>query len=280
MRLPLSLRHLGLVGLCCVLIAPLGCSGGGSSGTGGLRIDGTVLSRQGAAPLSGLTVTVSQTGDSAVTDMSGTFSIATSQVVGDAELLIESSTLSSRAQVSGIPSDASVVTVRISVDESTEDAEVEDVQVERRHHGGDGNGGSGGSGGSGASGGSGGDDHGSGGNDDSGDDHGGAGTGGNGGHGGHGNDDGGGASGGSGATGGSGGSGGSGGGEQEIEVTGAITALSATSVTVQGNVFTVDSETDFGHRSSLSQFSVGEIVDAKGRRVNGVLFADRVRLDD
>lgn len=275
-----------LAGLVIAALLARGCSsGGGSAGTGGLRVEGTVIASGSSQPLSGLLVTVAQTGDSATTDVSGSFAVDTSSVSGTIELLLERQDLSARTVVEGVPSDASVVALRIRVDVEQQNSEVEEINITRRR-GNEGSGGSGGSGGGAGSGGSDdGDDDGDGGSGGhGGDDDGGGGSGGSGGSGGDDDDDddGSAGSGGGGGSGGSDGAAGNGGngGEQEFRVTGPITALTASTVTVEGLVFMVNAETDFGSRSSLSEFSVGETVEARGEIIGGILVAERVRLED
>lgn len=76
-----------------MLLTLEGC-GGGSAGTGfdtqgrSLTIEGALLSSDNE-PLSGVVVTVVQTGSSTVTDTAGVFSLNTPPITGDAELTFE-----------------------------------------------------------------------------------------------------------------------------------------------------------------------------------------------
>jgi hypothetical protein len=264
-------NHFFLSLLCfvsfCFLI--IGCSsGGGSSGTGGLRIQGVVVDPQTSKPISKTSVSISQTGDTATTDQNGNFVIDTDPLSGDIELIVENNTATSRTSLKNIPAETESVTCRLEFDERNKKTEVKDISITKKPRAEatktprpsptpkstiDNN-----------------DDDNSGGNDD-------GSSGGNGNN--DGDDDSGNGSGnGNGNNNGGGSGNGNGGQEQEVEVTSNITALTSSSATVGGYVFTIDSETDFGNRDSLSEFSVGERVEAKGKYQGQILIADKIKL--
>jgi len=68
----------------------------------------------------------------------------------------------------------------------------------------------------------------------------------------------------------------------DIKAEGILSALSATSATVAGATYVIDAQTDFenanGADISPSAFSVGDRVEIKGPRVNGVLIARELEL--
>ena len=286
--------------LSALLCGVLGC-GGSTSGTGGVTIEGKLLTVD-ATPVTGVTVTILDTGDSAVTDVTGGFSIETVDTVTNPEFLFEGNGVNARVQVAEIEDDVRDVRVRFEL--SAGAVRSREVEIRsRRSHGEDDNASGGGSGG-GSSGGSGGGSSGSGGsggNDDGGDDDSsGGGSGGSGG--GSGGDDGGSSGGGgdygssgggsgggdgSGGNNGGGSSGGSGGGgseRQNVDVTGTIEVLSATSVTVEGVSFVIDAETEIrdgeGRRTTLASLSVGLRVKAKGETIGGVTTAEKIEVEE
>lgn len=70
----------------------------------------------------------------------------------------------------------------------------------------------------------------------------------------------------------------------EVEIEGTIDALDATSVTVAGTRFTTDAATrwldDDGDPLDRSAFAVGDRVEAEGHASGGVLYAEKVKMDD
>lgn len=94
----------------------------------GFRFEGTNIS-QNAQPLQGLIVTIAETGDSAVTDSSGSFVVTTVQVVGNIQLLVENGGASSSATGQEIPADASVVAVDLKLNTDTDTCDVEEVRI-------------------------------------------------------------------------------------------------------------------------------------------------------
>lgn len=67
----------------------------------------------------------------------------------------------------------------------------------------------------------------------------------------------------------------------EIEVKGLISAITSTTVTVSGNTYVATETTDFlKGATSLASFSVGDLVELKGRLINGVLELIKIKADD
>ncbi|RIL11964.1 MAG: hypothetical protein DCC75_01330 [Proteobacteria bacterium] len=106
--------------------------GGGTSGTdtGGVRlvvIQGSVTN-QGAA-LSGLQVSVLESGDSSATDQSGSFSIQTALETQDATLLVEGQGINSQVTINEIPPQDSKVDLALSLDSNSNQLEVVSITV-------------------------------------------------------------------------------------------------------------------------------------------------------
>ena len=75
------------------------CAGGGTEGTGGVTIEGSLLSREGV-PLAQVEVIVAETGDSTITNDFGDFSIVLSEPVeGDLTLLFEGSDIETQVAI-------------------------------------------------------------------------------------------------------------------------------------------------------------------------------------
>lgn len=96
--------------LCClVLTVYLPSCGGGTDGSGVRSFNGQLLS-ESATPLAGATVTVAETGDSAITDENGSFSISTRLADGQtsATFVIQDESVSTSAVLDDIAPDSSV----------------------------------------------------------------------------------------------------------------------------------------------------------------------------
>lgn len=104
------------------LLSLSSCAGGGSQGTGGLRYQGTLyadsstLKLRDFMPLSGITVTIGATGDSAISDEHGFYSIETDWVASEVEILFDAAGFSAKYTLSGVPENARRVTLDFSVD--------------------------------------------------------------------------------------------------------------------------------------------------------------------
>ena len=295
-----------IIAICCLFLpfGPGGC-GGSTSGTGGTRIQGLVLNQNQAA-FANATVTLLNTGSTTITDAAGQFQILES-VSGDLQFEFVRGDLTAQATVSGIDPDSVSVEVTFRVDERNNTAEP--TEVKQRKRGEDSSAGSGDddddNGGGGVSGDDDDDNSGPGGGTAVGDDD---------------DDDGGGSGGGSvgdddddnagtpGESPGSGGGSGSGdddddsvqqpgggaGGDsssdddddssQQVEVEGSITAISSSSITVDGATFSITAQTEFdganGDSATWQDFAVGDSVAVKGFGSGGSLVAEKVELKD
>ncbi|MCB0360641.1 MAG: hypothetical protein KDD44_13430 [Bdellovibrionales bacterium] len=118
--------------LICTTLLLVDCAGG-SRGTGGIQFSGEVVSRQGA-PLAGVSVTVSQTGASDITDNAGLFSIKTQAAPGDVELVVQTASFAASAFVENVQADTSAVQVIIEVDEQERIATIrKDERADQRN---------------------------------------------------------------------------------------------------------------------------------------------------
>lgn len=67
----------------------------------------------------------------------------------------------------------------------------------------------------------------------------------------------------------------------EVELTGLITALTSSTVTVNGNTFTASESTQYlKGATSLSSFQVGDLVELKGKIRSGVLELIKIKKED
>ena len=253
----------------------IGC-GGGTRGSGGQLFDGFVGDVNGKALIQ-VNVTVTETGDSAITDENGRFTIKTEDLSGEIEFLLESNSFSGTVVSQSVPSDASKIAVTFVVGDGSRPEIKTEIEVKERRptpsptprrtptpqesaspnptlddHGG--NSGSDGS------------------DDDSGSDD-------SGNHSGSGGSD-------------SSGSGGSpsataspspspGSGEEDnVDAEGALTLVSANLITVQAKSFVPAESTEYrnedGDRVTLSDFAIGDTVRARGRFTNGVVVLQKL----
>lgn len=106
------------------------CSGGGTAGTGGtLRFLGGVTSRTTGDAVPNLGVTLNETGDMAVTDQDGMFTIETGRLAGSVTLRFMDDDIDDDAIVDNIPATASVITVTFEVDDDDQTVETSSVEV-------------------------------------------------------------------------------------------------------------------------------------------------------
>ena len=103
-----KLRHLVIT---LLLLSGIGC-GGGTRGSGGQLYDGFIGDKS-AKPLPGLSVTIVQSGDSAISDQDGRFTIETTPLSGQLSLLVEGNSISTTVQLGEVPEDA--VRIKLSV---------------------------------------------------------------------------------------------------------------------------------------------------------------------
>ena len=68
--------------------------------------------------------------------------------------------------------------------------------------------------------------------------------------------------------------------QTEVRVQGNIQNITANTITVKQTTFTVNNETEFDGYERLSDFSVGEEVEIKGRFISEVLVAEEIKLED
>lgn len=125
-----------VAGTLCLLImlfacAAIGGCGGGSSGTGSSTsrvFEGNILTL-GDRPVSGATVSVAGTGDTAVTDNEGRFSLATPATAGDVKLNIEAPGVETSVTVPDLAASPSTVKLDITLDPETSAAAVSKFEV-------------------------------------------------------------------------------------------------------------------------------------------------------
>jgi hypothetical protein len=223
--------------LGAALFLSIASCGGSTTGTGGVTVDGRVLDNAGVGDANVL-VTVLETGDSDHTVADGSFHIVT-EAASSYVLLFEKPGISARATIANLPADTDEVSATFTVHQDRPAADISNLSVHRHA---DSSPGSGATAAPTPSQSPGSSDNG--------------GTGGNGGPGGNGNH------------GGGSGNGGSGGASQQVQISGTITAISGSSITVGGVTFLVNASTDLrderGKRVSLADFAVGDSVRAHG----------------
>lgn len=66
----------------------------------------------------------------------------------------------------------------------------------------------------------------------------------------------------------------------EVEIKGNISAISETTVTVDGKTFTVNSNTQYEDGASLSAYHVGDRVEVSGKIISGVLTLKKIKIED
>lgn len=107
----------------------LGC-GGGSKGTGGQTFDGRVLAVN-TQPIPGVLITVNQSGDSAVSDSTGSFEIYTEPVSGPVSLALSTENFEGSVSLGDVPVGTARVTVTIELDEEAGEARAEGIEIEK-----------------------------------------------------------------------------------------------------------------------------------------------------
>jgi hypothetical protein len=270
--------------------------GGGTRGSGGQFYDGFVGDPAGKA-LPNVTVTLLASGDSGVSDARGRFVIETQALAGALDVLLERDDFQATTTTAPVPADAKRVRLNLTVSSGQRPTVTSSVEVVERTEGGSGR----------RPGESGRDDEG---DDDSRDDSSGSdGSLDDDDRGESGNDDGdddadsrddsdddrddnqddssGGSGGGSSGPDDGGRSGDDGEAPRDGDTKraeGELSRISGTTVTVSGIEFTLSSSSDLrdadGNPASLSSFSVGQKVKARGRYQSGVLVLERLELDD
>lgn len=120
------LSTLGMIFFCTAC-------GGGTVGTGDIvgpdtRIYGTISSEEGE-PLSGVEVTVADSGDSDVSDENGEFDISTKLENPNPELLIKGDSVEQVVQISGLEALDSEVKVTVSVDSKNNSVELTSIEI-------------------------------------------------------------------------------------------------------------------------------------------------------
>ncbi len=119
----LILSLLSLVALCCFLTS----CGGNTQGTGGISIEGRILTTGGTARAN-VGVTVLETGDSTTTDATGAFALTTN-LLAEATLLLEDETIQTQVVLTDIPSSTSTVRVSIEVEEESNSGNISEVEI-------------------------------------------------------------------------------------------------------------------------------------------------------
>jgi hypothetical protein len=276
------LRHFVITVL---LLLGIGC-GGGTRGSGGQLYEG-FIGDESLKALPGLSVTIVQSGDSAISDQDGKFTIETATLSGQLSLLVEGNNLSTTVKTAEVPEDAIRIKLSITIPSSGASGASASIEVTERRPpevtatktpagSGDDSGQSG-------NGGSSDDDDDDDDSDDDGSDEGGSDD--SPGDSGGGEDGSGGNSGGNSGGGGSGGNGGGSGSDSpqdgdKRDVTGTISAISGSSVTTGGLEFFVTEDSEFrnadGKEATLGDFKIGTSVRARGEYRAGKLFLERL----
>lgn len=108
--------------LLVVVLLCGGCGGGttGTGGTGSLDFSGRVLSDSGS-PIGNVTVTIQETGDTAITDNEGKFKIESNVTSAELTLLVETDSAQAMTTISGLPQTPAEVDVvlQLSVENNT-----------------------------------------------------------------------------------------------------------------------------------------------------------------
>jgi len=115
-----------LLPVFCSLII-FGC-GGGSAGTGTVSLSGKLLNPQDE-PVSGAIVTIVETGETAVTDANGNFSIETNTAGQEVALQVESEEVTATVSVSTATQEDSKVGVQLEVDNERSTVSVRNYEV-------------------------------------------------------------------------------------------------------------------------------------------------------
>ena len=114
---------LALVALCSIAI---GC-GGGVSGTGGQRFEGT-LTGEDQKGLAQVVVTLVETGEVTTTNGEGLFVFETESILDRATFRFKSSTIDGKnAVVDSIPNTAEVVKIKFSYQDPNSEVQVDEV---------------------------------------------------------------------------------------------------------------------------------------------------------
>lgn len=116
-----------LVSASIFLTFGLGC-GGGTSGSGIRSFEGDITDESGS-PLGNVRVTITATGDSALTDASGQFLIESDAGGSEVPFILESPKFLAHFTLSGINQDSSRVSVRLKVDTKTDEVEISHFSV-------------------------------------------------------------------------------------------------------------------------------------------------------
>jgi hypothetical protein len=118
--------------LCTFLIITLsifGC-GGSTSGTGGVTVEGRIIELNNR-PIEMAKITVVQSGESAVSDSQGNFSINT-PFASTLELLIEENEFSVQSKIENIPDNIEAVVVEITVNRQARTTTTETKETRQR----------------------------------------------------------------------------------------------------------------------------------------------------
>ncbi len=116
--------------LLSALLVVAGCGGGtvGTGGTGSNEFQGKILATDGS-PVSDAVVTIAETGDAAVTDAEGDFTIESKFGDSQATILVETPLSSGETVVKGLPEVPVVVEVSLVLDENKKSLEVSSSKV-------------------------------------------------------------------------------------------------------------------------------------------------------
>jgi hypothetical protein len=96
-----------------VILLGVGC-GGGTRGSGGQLYDGFIGDESFKA-LPGVNITIVQSGDSAISDQDGRFTIRTQALSGQLTLLIDRDGVSTQLETAAVPEDATRIELTISI---------------------------------------------------------------------------------------------------------------------------------------------------------------------
>jgi flagellar biosynthesis GTPase FlhF len=103
---------------------------GGSSGTGGRTYDGTVTSSSTGRTLSGVTVMIEGTGDTAVTDAGGHYTIESDSEEETVVFEFNGPSIEASYTLPNVSSNAEVVTADFEIEEDTDEVVLDRLQVQ------------------------------------------------------------------------------------------------------------------------------------------------------
>lgn len=116
--------------IALLLLVGIGC-GGGTRGSGGQLYEG-FIGDESLKALPGLSVTIVQSGDSATSDEEGRFTIQTTSLAGKLSLLVEGSNISTTIETAEVPADATRIKLTITIPSSGSSGASATIEVTER----------------------------------------------------------------------------------------------------------------------------------------------------